>query len=333
MVVVTTTGYYVTVVGPYLSDSKNSDAAILTHMLKNNVQDIKNWVHENDIFVVDRGFRDAVGILDEMGIKAEIPCFAKKGSKQLSTEEANSSRLVTKVRWVVESANARIKRWRYLDHVSPTNQVPFVGDYIRIICAISNKYFPPLSTAQEDDMAVAAKMKYLSIGVNLLKERVENEKLDKRTVIWREVQLLDLDFPRLSEERLRELTCGIYQLNLASSYIQEHLDGNSDVYVHQEDPHLIRVKIQSRHTSAKKHLLWISYNETEVTAWYCKCKTGARVVGVCAHIAAIIWFLGYGRYSHGDVGVRNWAEYVEDAANIPQEIDDSSDSDSSVVEE
>lgn len=49
------------------------------------------------------------------------------------------------VRWVVESANARKKRWKYLDHVLPTNQVPFIGDYTRIVCAISNKFFPPLS--------------------------------------------------------------------------------------------------------------------------------------------------------------------------------------------
>ena len=46
MVVVTTTGYFLTAVGPYLADGKNNDAAILTHMFKTNVQDIQNWVHE-----------------------------------------------------------------------------------------------------------------------------------------------------------------------------------------------------------------------------------------------------------------------------------------------
>jgi len=28
--------------------------------------------------------------------------------------------------------------------VIPTNQVPFIGDYVRIVCAISNRYFPAL---------------------------------------------------------------------------------------------------------------------------------------------------------------------------------------------
>lgn len=46
------------------------------------------------------------------------------------------------VRWVVESANARIKSWRYLANVLPTNQV----HYICIVCALANKYLPPLAT-------------------------------------------------------------------------------------------------------------------------------------------------------------------------------------------
>lgn len=47
-------------------------------------------------------------------------------------------------------------------------------------------------------------------------------------------------------------------------------------------------------------------------------KTGARVVGVCAHIATVLWYLGYARHIQDskNIGVRNWAEYVEDAANV-----------------
>lgn len=73
------------------------------------------------------------------------------------------------IRWVVEAANSRIKRWKYLAHTLPTNQVPFIGDYVRIVCAISNKYLPPLSTGNaDDDEALAAKMQYLSKQVNSL---------------------------------------------------------------------------------------------------------------------------------------------------------------------
>ncbi len=77
---------------------KNNDASILNHILKKNIENIEDWVEENDVFIVDRGFRDSIALLESMGIKAEMPCFLKKGEKQMSTEDANSSRLVTKVK-------------------------------------------------------------------------------------------------------------------------------------------------------------------------------------------------------------------------------------------
>nr|XP_022317959.1 uncharacterized protein LOC111121112 isoform X2 [Crassostrea virginica] len=108
-------------------------------MLASNVQDIKNWIENEDIFIVDRGFRDSLEFLEDLGIKAKMPSFIPRGQAQMSTEEANTSRLVTKVRWVVESANARIKSWKYLASVLPTHQVPYIRDYVCIVCAIANK--------------------------------------------------------------------------------------------------------------------------------------------------------------------------------------------------
>ncbi|XP_053405404.1 uncharacterized protein LOC128558951 [Mercenaria mercenaria] len=325
MVVVTTSGYFVTIIGPYLADGRNSDARILTHMMQTNVEEIKSFVAENDVFIVDRGFRDSLAMLEDMGIHAEMPAFMQKGQKQMTTEDANTSRLVTKVRWVVESANARIKRWKYLDHVLPTTQVPFIGDFVRIVCAISNKYFPPLSATKnnDDDTALGRKMLDLSKCNNDLKIYIENHCLERKSACWKSAEL-DVEFPRLDEIQLRELTCGTYQLKMSAGYMQEHIDGNSDIYVHREDNTLLRVKIQSRHVSSKVYTLWIRHNATEVVSWYCKCRAGSRVVGVCAHVAAILWFLGYARHTGKEMyGTRNWGDYVLDAGNIPQTVDSS----------
>ena len=57
MVVVTTTGYFIAILGPYMADVKNNDGSILNHMLASNVQDIKNWIENEDIFIVNRGFK------------------------------------------------------------------------------------------------------------------------------------------------------------------------------------------------------------------------------------------------------------------------------------
>lgn len=95
MVIVSTSGYYISVIGPYLA--RNNDSAILQHIMKSNREDVLKWVEEDDIFIIDRGFRDSVAYLEELGIQAIMPAFMKKGEKQMSTQDANTSRLVTKV--------------------------------------------------------------------------------------------------------------------------------------------------------------------------------------------------------------------------------------------
>lgn len=79
--------------------------------------------------------------------------------------------ILEQIRWIVESSNARIKKWRYLDRTLPTNQIPFVGNYVRIVFALSNKFFPPLgkSPSIEEDETDACKMLYLPKQVRLIR--------------------------------------------------------------------------------------------------------------------------------------------------------------------
>ncbi|WAR27442.1 hypothetical protein MAR_013146 [Mya arenaria] len=296
-------GHYMSVLGPYLSDGKNNDAKILNHIINTNVEDIKSYVHPGDIFVVDRGFRDSLQLLEDLGIQSKMPSFLPKGETQFQTEVANTSRLVTKV--------------------------PFIGDFVQIICAVCNKYLPPLSSSCSDDDRLAQHMLQLATQENSLKTEIEESNLDKSRAVWVPVSDTDLeDFPRLTEDILRTLTCGVYQLKLCPGYIQEHIEGDEDICVHKERSGLIRVRLQSRHVSAKQYNLWIKFNNYEILGWYCKCRSGSRIVGMCAHCAAVIWYLGYGKHRFlGALGVRDWSEYVDDASVVPPTVD-SSDSDS-----
>ncbi|CAG2229897.1 unnamed protein product [Mytilus edulis] len=308
MVFVTTTGYFVSVMGPYLAD---------------NNEQIKSWLQKDDVFIVDRGFRDSIDLLEELGIQTEMPSFLKKGQAQFTTEESNTSRLITKIRWVVESANGRIKTWVFFNHVMPNSQIPYIGDYLRIVCSICNKYFKPLSSGDpEEDQLLGCKMIYLSKQNNLLKEKIESENLDRirsNSTTWCKIDAASIEFPSITEEDLRNLTLGVYQIKLAKSYVAEHVTETVTL---------------SRHVSSKAHLLWIQYDEVTVLGWFCKCRAGARVVGMCAHVSAVIWYLGYARcldipYCSGD----DWTKYLIDARNMPEpEIIDESD-ESDCVEE
>ena len=109
MMLVASDGYIISVLGPYL-DGHNSDSKITEHMLKSNTENMTEWFQQGDVLVVGRGFRDVADLLEDFGIKSHMPHFLTKSQKQLSTEEANETRLVTKVRWVVESVNGRVKQ-------------------------------------------------------------------------------------------------------------------------------------------------------------------------------------------------------------------------------
>ena len=235
--------------------------------------------------------------------------------------------------------NGRIKTWKYLDKTLPNTQIPYIGDYVRIISALCNKFRPAISTGNVDeDIRVACKMKVLRQASNILQQRVDEEGLDKRSYKWVKMETENAahDFPQYTEEDIRELTLGVYQLKLAKSYTQEHLNENGeyDIFVSDEDPSLLCAKIQSRHISAKKRMCWIGHENGHISSWYCKCKSGARVVGTCAHVTSVIWYLAFARHTGNDSkGVRDWTECLMDASNVPVVDDSDTDSDGEPPEE
>ena len=123
----------------------------------------------------------------------------------------------------------------------------------------------------------------------------------------------------------------MYQLKQARSYTQEHLsaDGSFDISVHRHDDSLLRAKIQSRHVSSKQYCLWISYDinaQPAITGWYCQCKVGARTIGCCAHIAAVLWYLGYQRHVPGTPSLpTDHSQHFLNAADADWNSDDDND--------
>ena len=239
------------------------------------------------------------------------------------------------MRWVVEAANARIKRWKYLDRILPTSQVPYTGDYVKIVCAISNKYMPPINATKdsEEDQLTAFRMLDRLKQSNELQLYVEEQHLERRSTKWVSTEECQLDnFPKLDDTMLRLLTLGTYQLKLSSSYIQEFVGGECNIQLFKEEDGLLRVRLQSRHVSAKSYLVWIKYDCDHIKAWYCKCRAGARTVGTCSHIAAILWYLGQSMFNRSKYGVKDWGQYLDDAAEVPETVD-SSDSEGCTCEE
>jgi hypothetical protein len=331
MILVSSTGYILEVFGPYFADGKNNDANILTSIMRFDASRLRSWLQPNDVLVVDRGFRDCLEMLQDLGLITKMPHFLREGS-QHTTSEANESRLVTKIRWVIEAVNGLLKKWKALDHVFPNSQVPYVGDYVRIVSALCNAFRPPRISDDPNDTTIAERMLRLSQMPNLLQERVEREGWSRKRVMWQPVVADSLpDFPQLTLDELAHLTIGSYQLKQAQSYAEEHTagDGMYELFVHRQERNILRLQIQSRHTSSKVYNLWIEYSQgiNPIISWYCQCKVGARTVGCCAHVASVLWYLGYSRHSERlqERPSQSYAQYIQDAA---ENISDWSDNES-----
>lgn len=236
-----------------------------------------------------------------------------RGQRQLATEEANKARLITKTRWIIEARNGHLKNcFQIFKGVIPIQQVPHLKCYLRIACALINKYFDKINMAGAD-IEFAERMKQLAVAENVIKTRVEVERLHLRNIAndqWINLNELELqEFPRLTLQYLRDLTFGVYQLKLAPGYVQDKMQReNVDHFcyqVTQDENGLLRARIYSRFRQSTKHQLWISFTPTNeenlagepILGYYCLCKAGARTVGCCAHVASILWYLGYARHN------------------------------------
>ncbi|CAF4544216.1 unnamed protein product [Rotaria socialis] len=104
--------YVVACIGSFMFNFNNNDAGITKDILLRNTSNILSWLKEHDILAVDRGFRDSICVMEALGLEATIPSFLD-GRRQFSAEEANESRCITKIRWVVEVANRCLKQFKY----------------------------------------------------------------------------------------------------------------------------------------------------------------------------------------------------------------------------
>ncbi|CAF4607848.1 unnamed protein product [Rotaria socialis] len=157
MLIVSTTGYIIACIGPFLSNYSNNDASIMQNILHRNTDGIRNWLNEDDVIVVDRGFRDCVNAMEDLGLNVVFPPFLN-GRKQFTTTAANQSRFVTKVRWVVEAANGRIKQFKFLANTVANSSLPHLEQYLSIVCSIINRYRPPIKTSSIQDTVIADQM-------------------------------------------------------------------------------------------------------------------------------------------------------------------------------
>ena len=303
MSIVLPDGYVVDSIGPFFGS--DNDAKI-TKQILTTVDDIKQWLQENDVIIVDRGFRDVLQLLKSAGYDPKMPSYLPKGQTQLTTESANEDRQCTKTRWVVESYHGRLKMWRiFREQLTSNYFVKVIKELVRITTACLNGIRGPIHKSTPDralkDQLLASEMKSRMTLISPLAERVKSEPdlSRKANAVWKRLDAADIDFPLLDLEYLETVACGSYQIKQASGYIAEHFTdaGNYEVWAYNHSQDLIRGQIRSRHKSQTKYNVWVQFDAEDkanpVKDYFCQCPAGSRTVGMCTHTASILYYLGY----------------------------------------
>lgn len=297
----TTDGHIVDMLGPY--DANMNDAQIMIHILTD-PNGLCKLLQPGDIFVLDRGFRDVVDLIKSKGYRVMMPALKGK-QKQLTTKEANYSRLVTKTRWVVESVHGMLKKkFRLLDHILDNKMLPNIGTYYRIASYLLNRFVPKPVSDKEIQDQVIERMLSMKDESNSLAVQIEEKGWLRKKLPFESISSNDvLDFCTMTETDLKLFFTGTYQYTQAISYLAEMLtdDGILNIHVVKESSNIIRVQVQSRHIKRKCYKCFVEYvpngkGVSAIKGHFCECANGLRTVGCCCHVAAVIYYLSYGRY-------------------------------------
>lgn len=305
--IVCTDGYILDVLGPYAATT--SDATIMRSIMEDEESPWHWFLQTDDVFILDRGFRDSISSIQEFGYNPQMPPSSSRG-EQLTTEDANKSRLITMCRWVVETMNGRFKKdYKLFRHTYFNVSLPNMMTDFRITAAIINATRRPYA----DSIYAQQFIDIINGNINRRNEVVEyvsGHNLNRQRVAFTAIDASDaaFDFPQLSYEDLILFTLGSYHLRIARSYVHEHMRPNGlyiiELYRHHElvnNRSLIRGRIQSRHVRSKQYYTYILVNPTRegresIEDYYCSCIHGRRTIGCCAHIASMVYFLSWARH-------------------------------------
>lgn len=221
MVCVTTNGLIIDVFGPF--EAIRNDAKCMKAILENDPS-VSQLFQPGDVFIFDRGFRDCLEEIAAMDCVAKTPEFIKKNqpTDQLTTEQANRSRLVTKTRFVVELRNGNIKTiFSVFAQQWSTVCLRHLGDDLRIAAALINKYFQKVVADKGNEECVSNAMLSCLTSPNHLQQIVRQDMFQTHLAFFETVQE-NFRFPQIRKEELQSITMGPYQLRQAKSYASAH---------------------------------------------------------------------------------------------------------------
>ena len=281
-----------------------------------------NVIQSGDTMIADRGFMRVEDAFTSRGLKFFTPKSKESGNKQLTTMQANESRRVTHIRFIVEEFYGRLQsKFKFLAGTVRNVSLKWDWKAYSICAALLNKFHKPINP-DKDFPGLAEHLKARMSVENHLADMVAAIK-PSLTITKPPFELIDhsniaATFPRLSEHDLHMIACGPYQIKNARSYYGHIPDPSKgifalerysssrpplnyhdyDITINAADAILVRGGIDSRFqkNKSRKPLVLFDISKTgpeAVPEYCCNCDSGARTAGCCSHVMSVIWYLCY----------------------------------------
>ena len=177
-----------------------------------------------------------------------------------------------------------------------------LGTLVRVVAASLNKYRPVIYDAKSaQHQELAQKILTLINMQSQMEILVSSGQLSLRKN-WKKLFDIDenFDFPLLDLDFLRNYTC---QLKISESYAKAHLYENEfEIQVSPDHDQVVRCRLHSRYSGTTRYYIrvCIEYDNNDenepIKDHFCQCKVGKRKIGCCAHVATILWYIGYARH-------------------------------------
>lgn len=161
----------------------------------------------------------------------KAPCHQPAGV-QPSTEEANKSRLVTKVSYEVERANGRIKDFKLFDKAWLSLDIPNLKVDFTAAAALHNRFrFKQEEDVNKSTSLARQMLSRVSLGNELAtiisSKSFQNQSKEENYLKMENVS----NFPQLNLQDLENLAFGKYQIFQSKLYLIQHLDENNKKFI------------------------------------------------------------------------------------------------------
>jgi hypothetical protein len=132
-------GYVMHVAGPFAPAGRAPDGNILPFEVQRN-DAFRAFAQRGGVWLADYGFR---GAQVPAGVDLRMPRRVP-ADEQLSGDDNDWNRGITRWRWVVEAANQRLKTFRYFKDVLGWQEIPNFYSYMLVVCFLFNRWYKPL---------------------------------------------------------------------------------------------------------------------------------------------------------------------------------------------